>query len=132
MTNWRRFSGYPGSYPRFEQTSVFSSDPLTPRILYYVDNGKLYRYNTAANALEAGDNIPLGGLTVMTGGYLGWMQSSKDNDWLVFQWNTDSCTPCPVECENASPQPAAAMTSRDARSTSAQPTSAATSARPAC
>ena len=101
VTNWRRFSGYPGSYPRFEQTSVFSSDPLTPRILYYVDNGKLYRYNTAANALEAGDNIPLGGLTVMTGGYLGWMQSSKDNDWIVFQWNTDSCTPCPgAQCQD--------------------------------
>ena len=102
VTNWRKFSGYPGSYPRLDLTSAFANAPATPqspeapRILYYVDNGKLFRYNTQTNLHESETHIPATGYVVpgAAGGYLGWLQSSKDDEWLVFQWKPDDgCLP---------------------------------------
>ncbi|MGH9867391.1 MAG: hypothetical protein ACREAA_04395 [Candidatus Polarisedimenticolia bacterium] len=102
--NWRSFP--PGPRPRYELTSSFSNDPQTPRLLYFVDydadapdpliqNMRLYRFDTATMSVVGSVAIPgTAGVPALdpTLTKAEWLQSSKDDAMLVFQWCVDDST----------------------------------------
>lgn len=90
VTNWRQFpTGIP--YPYTDLTASFSNVAATPRILFYVSSGKLFRFNTATMRLEGEGGIPAGGVDIpgTAVGRFEWLQISRDDTWLVLQSCSD-------------------------------------------
>ena len=94
-SNWRDLFAMLPHRPSSPLTSSFSNLASTARIMFFVQDDKLYRLNTATMALEQDDTGHMNGgiksIAQAAGGRLDWMQVDKDDKWFVFQ----ACFPQP-------------------------------------
>lgn len=79
--NWRELP-----VPMPDVTMTFSNRPGYEHILFGVYGNRLYRFNTATMLLEGETNIPEDGRVVASpNASLNWLQSSRNDEWFVFQ-----------------------------------------------
>jgi hypothetical protein len=79
LSNWRRAP----IEPQADLCWTFSNNPATPQIAFVVDNGTLYRVNTATDAREDATGFPK---TNMGSGAC-WLMNSANDDWFSTHVN---------------------------------------------
>ncbi len=80
LGNWRR----PVIEPQADLCWTFSNNPATPQIAFVLDNGTLYRVNTATNQQENAAGFPRDS---MGGGDACWLMNSASDDWFSTHMN---------------------------------------------